>query len=75
VYKANTSYTFRLEIDFDTKKYSIYVTEEGTSEILIGDNYDFRSEQSDLNSINNMAYYSIKDDVVIVGKPSFISGN
>ena len=75
VYEANTNYTFRLVIDFNTKKYSIYVTAEGENEVLIGENYDFRSEQSDLNSINNMAYFSRIKDVVFVTNPSFVEEN
>jgi len=32
-YQANTEYSFRLEIDFNTKTYSIYVTPKGGTEV------------------------------------------
>ena len=72
-YEANKDYTFRLAIDFNTKKYSIYVTPEGEDEVVIGQNYNFRTEQSSLNSINNMARYSLTNGVVSVGETNFIS--
>ena len=65
-YQSNKQYDFRLEINFDIQKYSIYVTAEDENEILIGKNYAFRSEQSSLTSINNMAHYSTENGVVSV---------
>jgi len=70
-YVANKVYTFRLIIDFNTKKYSIYVTAEGEDEVLIGENYNFRTEQSSLSSITSMAHYSTANGVVSVSEVTF----
>jgi len=75
VYEANKVYTFRLKINFDTKKYSIYVTPEGQGEVQIGNDYAFRTEQSALNSIDNMAYISAVKNVVTVGEVNFSTVN
>jgi len=75
VYEANKVYTFRLEINFDTKKYSIYVTPEGQGEVQIGNDYAFRTEQGALNSIDNMAHYSTIKNVVTVGEVNFSTVN
>ncbi|MCF6206998.1 MAG: GDSL-type esterase/lipase family protein, partial [Sulfurovum sp.] len=70
-YQANETYTFRLNINFTTKTYSIYVTPEGEDEITIGNNYAFRSEQNNLSTINNVAHFSITNGIVDVGEVSF----
>jgi len=75
VYEANKVYTFRLEINFDTKKYSIYVTPKGQGEVQIGSDHAFRTEQSALNFIDNMAYNSAVKNVVTVGEVNFSTGN
>lgn len=51
-YDANTTYSFRLEINVSSKTYSAYVTPDGGSEQTIGSNYDFRSDQSSATYID-----------------------
>jgi hypothetical protein len=54
-YSANVSYHFRLVISVATHTYSIYVTPAGGSELTVGLNYAFRSEQSAVTQLNNWA--------------------
>lgn len=56
-YTAGSTYDFRIVTDFESKKYSVYVSQNG-SEQLIADNFDFRSEQASIANINNWATYS-----------------
>ena len=51
-YCGGTTYFFRLVINVWAKTYSAYVTPTGGSEITIGANYAFRSEQSGATSLN-----------------------
>jgi len=57
-YYPNKSYSFRLDINFDNHTYDIYVTPKGGTEIKIGNNFAFRSEQKNLNSLNNIAHFT-----------------
>jgi hypothetical protein len=52
-YAAGVKYHFRAVINVATKKYSIYVTPAGGSEITIGTNYGFRSEQASVASLDH----------------------
>lgn len=45
-YAANQTYLFRLVVDVPTHTYSAYVTPPGGSELTIGSNYAFRTEQN-----------------------------
>jgi hypothetical protein len=51
-YSGGTTYFFRLMINVKTRTYSAFVTPAGGSEITIGTNYAFRSEQSATTSLN-----------------------
>src|SRR6185503_8800706 len=51
-YSGGITYFFRLVINVPAKTYSAYVTPAGGSEITIGTNYAFRSEQSGATSLN-----------------------
>jgi hypothetical protein len=51
-YAAGVKYHFRAVVNVATKKYSIYVTPAGASEITVGTNYGFRSEQATVNTLN-----------------------
>lgn len=57
-YTAGVSYHFRLVIDPTQQIYSVYVTPQGGSEVLLASNYAFRSEQSSLTTISELAGYS-----------------
>jgi hypothetical protein len=52
-YAAGVSYHFRLVVNLSTHTYSAYVTPEGASEITIGTNYAFRTEQASVSQLNN----------------------
>ena len=57
-YTAGVSYHFRFVIDPTQQVYSVYVTPQGGSEVLLASNYAFRSEQSALSTISSLAGYS-----------------
>ena len=52
-YVAGTSYHFRAVVNVPANTYSIYVTPAGQSEITIGTNYSFRTEQLGITSIDH----------------------
>jgi glucose/arabinose dehydrogenase len=52
-YSANTTYHFRMAINVSTHTYSIYVTPPGGSEITVGANYAFRTEQAGVTQLDN----------------------
>ncbi len=57
-YSPNTTYNFRMTVDFNTKKYNVYVSQGTQQEILLADNFDFRSEKSSLYRINSWSTFS-----------------
>jgi hypothetical protein len=54
-YTAGTSYRFRLVVNVAAHSYSAYVTPAGGTELTIGTNLAFRSEQSAVPSLANLA--------------------
>ncbi len=52
-YTAGTSYHFRAVVNVPANTYSLYVTPAGQSEITVGSNYSFRSEQAGITSIDH----------------------
>jgi hypothetical protein len=52
-YAAGVKYHFRAVVNVPTGTYSIYVTPDGQSEIAIGTNYAFRTEQKGITSIDH----------------------
>jgi hypothetical protein len=54
-YSANTAYNFRVVVNVATHTYSAFVTPPGGSEITIGSNFAFRTEQNTVASLNNWA--------------------
>ena len=52
-YIAGTSYHFRAVVNVPANTYSIYVTPAGQTEITIGTNYSFRTEQLGITSIDH----------------------
>ncbi len=52
-FSANVSYHFRLAINVTTHTYSIFVTPQGGSEIMVGSNYLFRTEQNTVTSLDH----------------------
>ncbi len=54
-YTAGTSYRVRMVVNVATRKYDIYVTPAGGSQVTIGTNYSFRTEQASVTQLNNRA--------------------
>ncbi len=57
-YTAGTKYNVRLAIDMATRTYTIYGKPEGGSEVTIGSNFAFRSQQSTVSVLNNWTLYA-----------------
>ena len=57
-YSADVTYRFRLAVDLATRRYSAFVTPEGGSELTIGSNLGFRSEQSGATSLNSWGAFT-----------------
>ena len=55
-YTANTTYHFRMVVTVPSHTYSIYVTPGGGSEQLVGLNYAFRTEQSNVAALSNQGF-------------------
>lgn len=51
-YAAGVSYHFRLTVDVTSHTYSAFVTPAGGSEVTIGSNYAFRTEQNTVTKLN-----------------------
>jgi hypothetical protein len=56
-YSANVTYHFRLVVNAPAHTYSIFVTPEGGSELTVGANFAFRTEQNTVTSLNNWATF------------------
>jgi hypothetical protein len=59
-YGANDAFHIRMEINIPTKKYDVYVTPEGGSEILLASGYDFRTDQANVEKLDR--YVSMSQD-------------
>ena len=66
-YTAGTSYQFQLILDPTTHTYSVYVTPAGGSEILLAQNYSFRSEQANTSTLANLGGYSLAGSAAVTG--------
>ncbi len=64
-YIAGTVYNVRLEVDMAAHSYSIYVTPAGGSEVTIGTDYAFRTEQSSITSLDNRADYAVSGALTV----------
>lgn len=62
-YAPDTLYHFRLDVNVVTHTYSAYVTPAGSSELTIGSNFAFRTEQA---MDSNLAYFNIAEDLTLV---------
>jgi len=52
-YSAGVKYSFRLVVNVPAHTYSIYVTPAGGTELTVGVNFDFRSDQSTVANLDN----------------------
>jgi len=57
-YAAGDTFNFRVAVNFENKKYSVYTSRNGAAEQLLADGFDFRTEQATLANINNWAVLS-----------------
>jgi Tfp pilus assembly protein FimT len=58
-YTAGTTYAFTMVVDPTTQTYSVYVTPAGGSQILLAQNYAFRTEQANTTTLNNFGDYGL----------------
>lgn len=56
-YTAGATYHVRMAINIPTHHYSIFVTPPGGSEVTIGSNFSFRTEQAAVTSLNNYGLF------------------
>ena len=66
-YKTGVSYLVEMEINVATKRYRVTVTPVGGFPALIADNFAFRSEQSSVTQLTNLAYLTATGGTQSVG--------
>jgi hypothetical protein len=57
-YSANTNYKFRVVVNIPAHTYSVYVTPAGGSEVVVGENFAFRTEQATVSQLNNWGAFT-----------------
>ncbi len=57
-YSPGTSYLVEFVINIPSHVFSVYVTPQGQSQVLIAQNFGFRTTQATVASLNNFASYS-----------------
>ncbi|OFZ20435.1 MAG: hypothetical protein A2X94_10490 [Bdellovibrionales bacterium GWB1_55_8] len=57
-YVAGRPYHVRMLVDVTRHTYTVYVTPDGGSRILLASNFLFRTEQSAISQLNNMGIYA-----------------
>jgi len=73
-YGADDAFHVRMVVNISTKKYDVFVTPEGGSEVQIADDYDFRSTQSSVSTLNRYVLtavilsHNVKDFSVSLSK-------
>ncbi len=63
-YSGGASYAVEMEVDINTKKYSVFVTPPNGNKVTIGSNFDFRSDQASVALLNRLVINT--EDVPIV---------
>ncbi|HZR29502.1 MAG TPA: glycoside hydrolase family 88 protein [Terriglobales bacterium] len=56
-YSGGNTYHFRLVVNIPTHTYSVFVTPPGGSELTVGSNFAFRTEQNMVTSLNNLGVF------------------
>ncbi len=64
-YTAGTSYNVKMVVNVSTRKYDIYVTPSGGSQITLGTGYSFRTEQASVTQLNNRALVTITCGLIV----------
>lgn len=72
-YTAGKLYKLRFVVNVPSHTYSLYVTPEGGTELLVGQNFAFRTEQSQVTTLNNYSLFADAGaaQVCNFGAPSF----
>lgn len=55
-YTAGKTYHFRLLVDIPAHKYRVYVKEVGGNEVLLAEDYSFRTGQDSVSSLDTLAF-------------------
>ncbi len=66
-YSAGTEYHFRLSVNLAAHTYSVYVQAGGGSEILIADNYAFRTSQSAVAELDTLTVTAVSGSHMVSG--------
>ncbi|MBO9609853.1 MAG: DNRLRE domain-containing protein [Paenibacillaceae bacterium] len=64
-YSAGTKYRFKMVIDLNQHKHSIWISPEGGTPVLIADNYDFRSNTT-ADDLGQLVLKSASDNSIVV---------
>jgi len=56
-YSGGNTYHFRLMVNIPAHTYSVFVTPPGGSELTVGSNFAFRTEQNTVTSLNNLGVF------------------
>ena len=59
-YTVGTRYQFRVVVNVPAHTYSVFVTPEGDDEIMLANNYAFRTEQ---NTVTSLGFWNLWSDV------------
>jgi hypothetical protein len=65
VYGSGQAFHFRLSVNIPTHTYSVYVTPTGQSEILLANNFAFRTEQASLTTLSFWNGFSVSGSSTI----------
>jgi hypothetical protein len=57
-YAASIHYKFRVVVNVPAHTYSVYVTSEGGTERIVGENFAFRTEQASVSQLNNLGAFT-----------------
>lgn len=57
-YKAGVKYHVAMSVNVATKRYSVKVTPAGGATVTLAENWQFRSEQTSVTALNNLAFFS-----------------
>jgi poly(beta-D-mannuronate) lyase len=66
-YSASVRYHFRLVVDVPSRSYSVFVTPQGGSEITVGTNFAFRSEQGAVTNLSSRGIWSGTGSLSVCG--------
>lgn len=74
-YVSGVMYRFEMDVDLETKKYSVTVTPNGGAAVQVAKDYSFRTQQASVSSINHLALVTLSggshlvSDISLGGSP------